>query len=290
MVSNKNTAMLANLVKRAKERQKDPLTPLIDEYLLVRDKSEERYFKLPIDSMEERPRPPGRISPSAIGGCKKAAVFKFIGAKGVRTVGPELQMIFDDGNIRHAKWDWMFLDMQAVLGEERFKVVNIEQDVMYPRLYIAGSLDAVVAIEGKKWVVDFKGANLFTWNDVYMRDEPKAAHVWQLLSYMKARKIRRGILIYENKNDQKFRCFVIEFDPEEWKEVKRWSSSVINYLERNRLPPRHEECEKGSKMAQDCFFSKWCYGSANVRQQEQRAYKDFPGIEEQWRRGNEIAS
>lgn len=287
MVASAKSSMLAKMVKRAKARKRDPLRPLLDEYLLTREDSPTRFLRPPFDDLTERPRPPGRISPSSIGGCQKRAVFKFLGVKGFMKIDPDLQLIFDDGNWRHLKWGWTFYDMEAVLGKEKFEVISMEEDVSYDPLYVAGSLDTVVRINGKKWVVDFKGANLYTWTDAFMNNEPKVDHIWQLMLYMKARRIRRGLLMYENKNNQEVKVFVVEFNDDDWSEVVRWIKPVIKKLRERRLPQMDHECTKGSRMEQQCPFSKWCYGGDSHQVQERKAYKDFPGIDQQFERSFE---
>lgn len=284
MVASAKSSMLAKMVKRAKARKFDPLRPLLDEYLLTRAASSNRFLEPPFTDLTERPRPPGRISPSSVGGCQKRAAFKFLGAKGFTKIDPDLQLIFDDGNWRHLKWGWTFLDMEAVLGKEKFEVVSLEEDVSYRPLYVAGSLDAVVNIGGKKWVVDFKGANLFSWNETYMKNEPKVDHIWQLILYMKARRVRRGMLVYENKNSQEIKVYVVEFNDDDWEEVTRWIKPVIKKLKDKRLPQMDHECTKGSRMEQQCPYSKWCYGGDSHQVQERKAYKNFDDIDSQHER------
>lgn len=284
--------LLANLLKRKKAGMSDPITGLIFEYMLKRDDSPNRYWKLPFTDMEPRPRPPGRLSPSMAGGCQRQAAFKFVGAPGNRKIDAQLQMIFDDGNIRHIKWGWMFLDMQEVLGKDRFEVLALEMGVSIPELYMSGSLDCIALINGVKWVVDFKGANTFAFNGVALKDQPKEGHPEQLVSYMRAAKIRRGLLLYENKNNSEIKAHVVILNKETWNPTRFWFSSVVESVREEKLPARHEACTKGSTMASQCAFKKLCYGYAETHGEEKlerRAYRDFPGIDTQWELGNEQA-
>lgn len=284
----KDSQLLSKLIKRAKERERDPLRPLLDDYYLNRHRSENRFHGFAIDSMEPRPRPHGRISPSSIGGCQKRGVFKFLGVDGKIRIDPDTEAIFDDGNYRHLKWQSIFLDMEQVLGKDVFEVVSIEEDIRYPRLFVAGSLDIVVKIQGKKWVIDFKGANIYGWTNAFLNGEPDPKHVWQLVLYMKAKRIRRGMLLYENKNDQTIKVFVVEFNEDDWNEVVQWIKPVLKSLERKKLPPKHPDCKPGNAMYNQCPFTKWCWDDIPVNVQERRAYKNFESIEDHWEKGLDI--
>lgn len=284
----KDAQILSKLLKRMKAEQ-NPLDPLIDAYMMNRERSSNRLPSYTIE-MEARPRPPGRISPSTIYGCKKMATFKFLGAPGRKRIDPDLEGIFDDGNWRHHRLQANALDMERVLGKKKFQVVSIEEDITIPELYIAGSLDLYCRINRERWVLDYKGINDWGFSDLMKRDEPKEEHVHQLITYMRAKRCPRGMLYYENKNDQRRRIYVVRFDQEEWDRVKEWTVDVLRSMQRRELPEMHPDCEAGTYLWERCPWAGLCYGNLDRMEQEELAYNGFQGIDKQWEAGNREAS
>jgi hypothetical protein len=283
---------LASIVKHVQNEEQDPLTPLIDEYLLKRNlpKYRDRRIKSYSFDTEDRPRPGGRLSPSTICGCERQAALKFIGVEGKKRVDPDLELIFEDGHWRHHKWGYIFRDMEKVLGRKRFRVISIEEPIIIDGLYVAGSLDAVIEIKvGNKWiryVVDFKGANNFIFEKTYRDRAPNPTYKKQLLTYMRAKKIKLGILLFDSKDKNKFYVFVIRFTDKDWAEVRMWCRSVIRQIENEKLPPKHPDCKNGTFLANKCPYRGFCFGKLSDRQIRQEVYVGFPGIKKQWAKGH----
>lgn len=285
-MTSKDSRILSTLVKRMLNREADPLRPVLDEYLIKRGSSPNRYAEhtMPLVS---RHRPGGRLSPSTICGCERQAAFRFLATPGRRRLDPDLELIFEDGNWRHHQWDALFKDMEQVLGSDRVKVNGYELPIRIGSLAVAGHLDMDVTIEGVRRIVDFKGINDVGFTYVYTRDAPKEEHVDQLHPYMKGRKVYEGLLLYQNKNDQRTRAFVIKFDHERWARVEAWCRKVIGYLRRRELPPMHPECDAGNFLWDKCPWSYLCYGSKSRDEIERYAYKNFQGVKDAWLKGLE---
>ena len=281
---NSDTQILKNLVKHVKEEQYDPFTPLLDSYLIKRDKSPKRLEELTVP-VPSRYRPGGRLSPSKLCGCERQAAFVFLGVKGKKSLDPEKELMFDDGNWRHHKWDAIFLDMEQVLGFKKFKVVAIEEKVMVPHLLIAGRLDAWVEINGIPWIVDFKGINMYGFDRVFRSMSPLESHVLQLIAYMRAAKIKRGFILYDEKNSSKTKVFTVQFTNSQWKIVAKWSKRIIDKLEAQEVPPKAAECKGGHFLYERCPFASICWGGASIDKIKRYAYKDFTSVEDLWKRG-----
>lgn len=286
--------VLSNLVKAMKREGRDPLRPLIDEYLIKRKRLRKRRMRTYEIPVVEDVRPGGRLSPSSICGCKRMAAFKFAGVRGELRIDPDNELIFEDGNWRHHKWQAMFLDMEKVLGRDRIRVLGIEQRVSNEELYIAGSLDVLLAIrvrrgDGKVWekyLVDIKGINSQGFSRITMDNAAKAEHVRQVVTYCKLRKVTKGLLLYENKNTNELRVFHVPFSEKLWGDVQEWSEEVIHALENEQLPPMHPDCEGGTYLWEKCPYRRLCYGcEPEVAQRE--TYVSFPGVEAAWKRGHE---
>ena len=287
--TNRSPRILANIIKRMKDED-EPLRALIDEYLMKRLEARERYDGHAID-MQERPRPNGRLSPSSLYHCQRQAVMKFAGVKGRRRIDPDQELLFEDGNWRHHKWQFLFYDMELVLGRDRFQVVSIEQFVVIPQLYVAGSLDAEIRIFHKdKWrtyIVDFKGVNDRGFRWITQTDEGKEENIRQVQAYMKARKKKRGILLYDNKNDNKPLTYTVDFSGQLWDETVAWIEQVLNLLEDKRMPPKSAKCRPGTMMYDGCPFRRVCWRSDRVDLQKLTFGKKsgWQGIDEAWSRG-----
>lgn len=277
-------------------REEDPLTPLVDEYMLKRDKPEFRKLRIGEVKVDLLPRvrPPGRLSPSKICGCERQAVFAFLGVKGATRVDPELENVAESGTWLHLKWGFRFQDMERVLGSDRFQCLSLEESISIPSLLVAGSLDTVLYLKirnrMRKVVLDVKTITRRGFDWIYQKREPKEAHVKQLLAYMKAKRIRRGILLYECRDDGRFYCFYVEFGKEEWVEVSEWCKRIISKMEKQELPRMHPECEHGKFLYDTCPWRQLCWGrKTNDDKVERQVYEGFPGVEILWQRGNELA-
>lgn len=285
--------ILANLVKHAQSEEEDPLTPLIDDYLLKREKPAYRHLRIAkyeIDTLD-RPRPPGRISPSNAGGCAKAAVFTFLGTQGRKRTDPDQEAIFEDGKWRHHKWGFMFLEMERFFPK-KFRVISIEENVSIKGLRIAGSLDATIEIKVKgvwlRYVVDFKGANSYAYEDTYRTKKPNPRYVWQVITYIKARNEERGMLLFESKDKNRYFVFPIKMTDRKWAEVKLWTEGVLDHLERKKLPPRDPDCKNGLFLYNRCPFRDKCFGKLGDKQVQREVFIDFPGVKQQWKLGKKM--
>lgn len=241
-------------------RKQDRFTPLYDEYLLKRDKSPNRLKTYEVVFGENSFRPPGRLSPSSMGTCKRRALFSFVAIKGFKVPDPVSQRIFDRGDWVHHEWKATCMDMEIVLGPERFKVLAVEKRATIKRLFIRGALDILVSIdEGEPEIIDVKTQNdrNYNWK---ASNGPEEGHVKQITTYLKSQKLTRGLLLNDDKNTQNHRVDVIEFSEEVWRKIVRWCNDVLTAVGDGRVPPRHPDCEKGSYMARNCPYSKYCYG------------------------------
>lgn len=283
--------ILASLVKKMKQADEDPLSHLIDRYLIERELPKNRHKRIDTHTISLKPnvRPLGRISPSSIGGCQRQAVLKFLGVEGQKRISPESQLIFEDGHWRHHKWQAIAIEMEQILGSSVFQCLGIERAVQFQSLYVAGALDIHCAIADRdemiEWVIDIKGINKFGFNDIVMGGEPKEAHVLQLLSYMRAQKVRRGMLLYDCKDDQRTKIFTIRFSAQQWTKVSEWCEGVISDLKYEQLPPVDSACDNGTMLYERCPYRKLCFGRYTGAQLERMAYSRSPGVDALWKEG-----
>jgi hypothetical protein len=288
---SRQVASMNKIIKRMNLRELDPLRPMVDEYLMKRDRVPERHVTEPIN-MAPADRRSGCLSPSSLCGCERQAVMKFAQVRGKRKIDPDLQLIFETGDWTHHKWQAIFADMEKVLGRGKFRCRGIEQHVYIPELYIAGTLDAELWIKpdpeqsGYRVVIDIKSINKRGFEWVMHQDAPIDHHVKQIITYMKARNIKTGILWYENKDNQQLKGFVVRYEDDAWKTVTAWSRSVISALNNESLPPIPESCNRGSYDFENCQYTHLCYGKFTVEQLLDMTYKNFPGVQTRWEEGD----
>lgn len=268
------TSILNKLIKHMQDKDNNPFLSLVDEYLIKRGKSPNRLreYRIPI---VPRDRPSGRIGASTVGGCKRQGLFTYLGVRGKRKTDPDTELKFEDGNWRHHKWQAMFLDMQEVLGKDKFKVLGIEQQIEIPKLKIVGHLDAAIQMgEWGRAVVDIKGINEYGFGYVVHHHEPKVEHALQIHSYIKGRGLKRGILLYDNKNNQLTKVLTVDFDRATWLNVEGWCNEVLRYLKDRSLPPKHRECDHGSFLWDRCPYAWICFSGKSDATIKKFAYKD----------------
>lgn len=283
--------ILATLVRNMKRRGSDPLRPLVDAYLIERVAAADRY-ETPPYSLRPPVRPGGRFSPSDLCGCERAAGFKFLGMESRKRINPDRELIFDDGNWRHLKWESIFHDMERVLGSDRCHVVAIETRVMFPELYVAGALDAILMLRPTarsprlKWLIDIKGINSRGFQHIIRNDAPIDKHVKQVVAYLRATGCKRGLLWYENKDTQETKAFIVRDDDDAWLEVESWATAVIHALNQRWLPPMHPECVRGTLTFERCPYARHCFGAVDDDDVRDLAYDGWQGIEAAWDQGH----
>lgn len=270
---------LNTMVRRAK---RDPLSPLIDRYLLERTTVPLPHVTPP------RPRLPGQLSPSDMR-CLRRSAFKFMDAPQKRKRTPEQKIVFAVGDWYHWGWYGIFLHMEQVLGPDVFRVVGIERRARIKRFRMSGHLDVHVEIHGVPYIIDVKSCNDREFTERMHVRSPKDQHRKQLIRYLRAKKIKHGIIMYHNKNDQRWKVFEVPFDAELWLQTEKWLVKINRQLDAGKVPPRHDDCMPGTFMAKDCPYSHLCYkGSKPVGKSRVRAllYEGKPSAQEMWEANN----
>jgi hypothetical protein len=114
---------------------------------------------------------------------------------------PRVLRIFDNGKATHERLQ-KYLKEAGVLLQAEVPVINAEYE-------IRGSADGIVEIGGAKGVLEIKSINSQGFYGLF---EPKAEHLMQINVYMFCSGIPRGVLLYENKNDQEIKEFLLKQD------------------------------------------------------------------------------
>jgi len=115
---------------------------------------------------------------------------------------PRTLRIFDNGHAVHRRLQ-EYLSRAGVLIEAEIPVRNEEYEIV-------GHADGIVEVKGKRGVLEIKSMNASTFHSTY---EPKPEHLVQINVYMFCLSLRRGVLLYECKDDQNLKEFYVKEDP-----------------------------------------------------------------------------
>ena len=134
------------------------------------------------------------------GKCHRYIFFKFKQAPHPE-LEPRILRLFDHGNYIHRLIVKALEDQGVLEGEE----VDIPSQEL-----IAGRADALLRINGQRYVLDIKSINRSGFQAL---KAPKEDHVHQVQLYLHFFQIPKGVLLYVNKDTQELKEFQFDYDP-----------------------------------------------------------------------------
>jgi hypothetical protein len=161
-----------------------------------------------------------------------------------------LMRIFAQGNAIHEKWQNLFV--KAGIAD------MIEGRSFSEEYELYFTPDAVIILDGKKYVVEIKSMNTFSFQKA--NSHPSGHKQMQL--YMHLLGIPQGFVLAEDKNSQDWKPFLAEYDPEVVKPILARLNTVQEmkqaFLKYKEMPPR--KCKKcDSKRAKECGMRDACF-------------------------------
>ncbi len=138
------------------------------------------------------------FAPSSIGGyqgiCARYWYQAFNGADFIDKSDSRGIASMANGTAAHERIEQVLEDAEVLVAKE------IEMQMADPP--IRGYMDVIVEIDGEKVVGEIKTtlAEGMAWRVNTMK--PSAQHMYQILVYMKSQGMKKGFMLYENKNDQ----------------------------------------------------------------------------------------
>ena len=166
------------------------LKELIDQY--YQDKRKDREKK--------------RFYISDAGKCPRQVFFKFKSAP-CKEMEPRLLRVFDQGNYVHLRLMRDLFSLGIAVASE----IDIP-----PTEDVGGRADAVIRVDNELYVVDFKSINSMVLNKM---EAPKEEHVLQVQLYLHFFKIKKGIILYEGKDNSQIKEFVFDYDEKVAKKI-----------------------------------------------------------------------
>lgn len=166
--------------------------------------------------------------------------------------------IFEEGNYIHRKWQRLFL--RGKLSE----VQDLDKTCWNKKYRLGFSPDAIITIAGRKFVVEVKSMNEFSYkkSDIHPSGES------QCRMYMFLSGIKHGIVLMENKNNQQFKLQMVKEDESLIYEYIERLEEIKGYYESKSMPERLEVCKnKLSKRCLSCSQADACWGSPEERRE-----------------------
>lgn len=137
------------------------------------------------------------------GKCGRSVFFKFKQAPKEK-MEARLLRVFEHGDYIHQ------LIMKSLFGSRDVHVVASEIN-MPPQEIISGRADAILSIQGELYVLDIKSMNSMIFRSLIA---PKEENVCQIQLYLHFFNVKKGVLLYVDKDQQQLKEFIIEYDPE----------------------------------------------------------------------------
>ena len=158
------------------------------------------------------------------GKCPRSVYFQF---KKVpkKPMDARVLRVFDHGDYTHLR----IISTLFSLGLVKATEISIpNQEIIH------GRADVIVNIENEPHVVEIKSINGYSFDKL---EAAEPDHVKQIQLYLHYFKIKKGIIIYENKNTQGLKEFSVEYDENLVRELLEKFHILLAQINNNIVPP-----------------------------------------------------
>lgn len=124
---------------------------------------------------------------------------------------------------------------QIVLGPLFSRgIVRATEVKIPPQEIVSGRADAIVSIEGEPYVLEVKS---ISGKKDFKNLEPIEEHKLQLQLYLHFFKIKKGILLYANKDTLEVKEFILDYNLSLCEEILKWFDKLKEKIENDIVPP-----------------------------------------------------
>jgi len=142
--------------------------------------------------------------------CDRYVYLSYNGLLPAQAIAGNLQRIFDNGNYLEYRINKYFEKLGIV--RKRESPVKLETP------HISGRIDFIISHpEHQEVILELKSIN--SRNFELLKLAPKEDHMIQIQIYLNLAAYDHGIVLYENKNDQRLKAFKVEKDPVMWDNI-----------------------------------------------------------------------
>lgn len=199
---------------------------------------------------------------SQAGKCSRQVFFKFKNAP-AKEKEARILRLFEHGDHIHQ------LIMRPLLSTRAIHVVAAEVDIP-PGQLVKGRADAIVSDGKEPYVLDIKSMNSMIFRSL---EEPKEDNVDQLQLYLHYFKIKKGVLLYVDKDSLELKEFILDYDPARVEPLLEGLGKLKKQIEGNIVPsriltyPSDWQCKY-------CDFREIC----DMAKQGEMKWEEFKGI------------
>jgi len=192
------------------------LKELIDQFYLDREK----------EKKERRGRERTQFYISEAGKCPRNLFFKFkqVPAKELEA---ERLRLFEHGNYIHQ------LVLRPLFS---LRLIRASEVDIPPQEIVAGRADAIISIDGEPHVLDVK--SISGRINLEKMKEPKIEDCYQIQLYLHYFGIKKGILLYMNKDTQELKEFTVNYNNELVEKLLSGFEKLKSKIESDIVPKR----------------------------------------------------
>lgn len=163
-----------------------------------------------------------------------------------------LKRIFEAGNFIGEKWQRLFL--RGKLG----KIEDMDISRFVDKYDLSYTPDGIIEVGKKKYIVEIKSMNTFQFKKATSHPRGEKQCMW----YMYLEGIHDGFVLVEDKNDQNFKVFVVEYDEESIKpyierleKIQKYKKRFIEQKKMVKRICKNSDCKRASEcsMKDACF-------------------------------------
>jgi hypothetical protein len=202
--------------------------PVLDEYLMTRPKDERAIHC---------------FHPSGLHECPRKVYDSYMGVKNTETDDPRFLRVVGNGHAVHSR---IQNDLRAA-----GLLVDDEVPVHDEKYGICGHCDGLLKIGNKSnlGVLEIKSIHERGYRTLY---KPHSSHTGQISLYMHILKLDWGVLLYENKNDQRHTEFFVPYDKKNVLPILDKIKYVKRYIDIGQPPPPPPVKDRAH------YFCDWC--------------------------------
>ena len=171
------------------------------------------------------------VSASALDSCRRRQEFTYLGWPEMAP-SPKTAQIFHNGSFMHLRWQ------MAGITAGWLKEAEVPVPA-HPTLNIKGTMDGVL-YEGS--ILELKSINSNGFAKVSTFG-PAKNHKIQVGTYMYLCGVDKGVIIYEDKNTQEYREFVVTMTPDLEDLVNESAETIWKLITMEELAPPLTDCE-----------------------------------------------
>lgn len=168
-----------------------------------------------------------KLSVTYMYNCMRMAFYKLQGQPQKESRDPKSIRIADNGTYMHYRYIDFFQKM-GILKEKEKLVFHKEKPFL-------GYIDAIVDLDGEDYVVELKS---IAHSKFAQLREAQLDHKYQLRTYMYLTGIKKGLLLYEDKDTQDLKEFEVTMEDSFIKEFEERLDTILNFFNKKELPER----------------------------------------------------